>query len=63
VGQQRPGVHAAALGDHGAPDLLIENFGDAGRHARSAVAANELPLDIPVEIEIIVEVAPEPAGK
>jgi len=41
---------------NGASDLLIEIFGDAGRHARSAVGANELPLDIPVEIEMIVEV-------
>jgi enamine deaminase RidA (YjgF/YER057c/UK114 family) len=43
---------------NGASDLLIEIFGDAGTHARSAVGANELPLDIPVEIEMIVEVAP-----
>jgi enamine deaminase RidA (YjgF/YER057c/UK114 family) len=45
---------------NGASDLLIEVFGDAGRHARSAVAANELPLDIPVEIEMIVEIEPGP---
>lgn len=44
---------------NGASDLLVEIFGDAGRHARSAVGANELPLGIPVEIEMIVEVAPE----
>ena len=44
---------------NGASDLLVEIFGDAGRHARSAVGANELPLDIPVEIEMIVEVTPE----
>jgi enamine deaminase RidA (YjgF/YER057c/UK114 family) len=43
---------------NGASDLLVEIFGDAGRHARSAVGANELPLNIPVEIEMIVEVAP-----
>jgi enamine deaminase RidA (YjgF/YER057c/UK114 family) len=48
---------------NGASDLLIEIFGDAGRHARSAVAANELPLDIPVEIELIVELLPESAGR
>jgi enamine deaminase RidA (YjgF/YER057c/UK114 family) len=41
---------------NGASDLLVEIFGDAGRHARAAVGANELPLDIPVEIEIVVEV-------
>lgn len=43
---------------NGASDLLVEIFGDAGRHARTAVAANELPFDIPVEIEIVVEIAP-----
>ncbi|HWN85567.1 MAG TPA: RidA family protein [Vicinamibacterales bacterium] len=43
---------------NGASDLLVEIFGEAGRHARSAVGANELPLDIPVEIEMVVEVAP-----
>jgi enamine deaminase RidA (YjgF/YER057c/UK114 family) len=42
---------------NGASDLLIEIFGDAGKHARSAIGANELPLDIPVEIEMVVEVA------
>lgn len=40
---------------NGASDLLIELFGEKGRHARSAVSANELPFDIPVEIEMIVE--------
>jgi enamine deaminase RidA (YjgF/YER057c/UK114 family) len=43
---------------NGASDLLIEIFGDAGRHARTSVSANELPLNIPVEIELIVEVVP-----
>jgi enamine deaminase RidA (YjgF/YER057c/UK114 family) len=43
---------------NGASDLLVEIFGEAGRHARSAVGANELPLGIPVEIEMVVEVAP-----
>ena len=42
---------------NGASDLLVEIFGEAGRHARSAVGANELPLDMPVEIEMVVEVA------
>jgi enamine deaminase RidA (YjgF/YER057c/UK114 family) len=41
---------------NGASDLLVEIFGDAGRHARSSVGANELPFNIPVEIEVIVEV-------
>jgi len=48
---------------NGASDLLVEIFGEAGKHARSAVGANELPLNIPVEIEMIVEVAPDSAGR
>lgn len=44
---------------NGASDLLVEIFGDAGKHARSSIGANELPLDIPVEIELVVEVEPE----
>ena len=44
---------------NGASDLLVEIFGEAGKHARSSVGTNELPLDIPVEIELIVEVAPD----
>ena len=44
---------------NGASDLLVEIFGEAGRHARSSVGANELPLNIPVEIELIVEVLPD----
>ena len=48
---------------NGASDLLVEIFGDAGRHARSAVGTNELPLNIPVEIEMIVEVEPGPAAR
>lgn len=41
---------------NGASDLLVEVFGDKGRHARSAVGMNALPMDISVEIEMIVEV-------
>ncbi len=41
---------------NGASDLLGEVFGDVGVHARSAVGVATLPLDAPVEIEIIVEV-------
>ena len=41
---------------NGCSDLLVEVFGDAGRHARSAVGMATLPNDIPVEIEMIVEV-------
>jgi enamine deaminase RidA (YjgF/YER057c/UK114 family) len=41
---------------NGASELLGEVFGDAGRHARSAVGVAVLPLDAPVEVELIVEV-------
>jgi enamine deaminase RidA (YjgF/YER057c/UK114 family) len=41
---------------NGASDLLGKAFGDAGVHARSAVGVPVLPLDAPVEVEIIVEV-------
>lgn len=42
---------------NGASDTLVEIFGDAGRHARSAVGVAVLPLDAPVELELIVEFA------
>ncbi|HEX9175026.1 RidA family protein [Mycobacterium sp.] len=42
---------------NGASELFAEVFGDAGAHARSAVGVAELPLDAPVEVEVIVEVA------
>ncbi len=42
---------------NGASDLMKEVFGDKGLHARAAVGANELPMDTPVEIEFIFEVA------
>lgn len=42
---------------NGASELLGEIFGDAGKHARSAVGVSVLPLDVPVEVELIVEVA------
>jgi enamine deaminase RidA (YjgF/YER057c/UK114 family) len=41
---------------NGASELLLEVFGEAGRHARSAVGMAVLPLDAPVEVELIVEV-------
>ena len=41
---------------NGCSDLLVEVFGEKGRHARSAVGMSSLPNDIPVEIEMIVEV-------
>jgi enamine deaminase RidA (YjgF/YER057c/UK114 family) len=42
---------------NGASEFLIEVFGEAGRHARSAVGMAVLPLDSPVEVELIAEVA------
>jgi enamine deaminase RidA (YjgF/YER057c/UK114 family) len=42
---------------NGASELFGEVFGDAGAHARSAVGVSELPLDAPVEVEVIFEVA------
>ena len=42
---------------NGASELLGAVFGDAGRHARSAVGVAELPLGAPVEVELVVELA------
>jgi len=42
---------------NGASELFQEVFGEAGRHARSAVGVTELPMNIAVEVEAIVEVA------
>ena len=42
---------------NGASDVLGEIFGEAGKHARSAVGVAVLPLDSPVEVELIVEFA------
>lgn len=52
-----PGFHGQPGVVNGASQLLGEVFGDAGAHARSAVGVAELPLDAPVEVELIVEVA------
>lgn len=41
---------------NGASDLLVEVFGEAGKHARTAVGVNELPLGYAVEVELVVEV-------
>jgi enamine deaminase RidA (YjgF/YER057c/UK114 family) len=42
---------------NGCSDLMVEVFGDAGRHARSAVGCANLPLDAAVEVDAIVEIA------
>lgn len=41
---------------NGASDLLMDIFGDAGRHSRTAVGAAELPFDASIELEMIVEI-------
>lgn len=41
---------------NGASELLVKIFGDAGRHTRCAVGAFELPLNAPVEVDLVVEV-------
>lgn len=41
---------------NGGSDLLVALYGDQGRHARSAVGMQQLPMNIPVEIEMIVEI-------
>ena len=41
---------------NGASELLLEIFGEAGKHARSAVGVSSLPLNAPVEIELTVEI-------
>jgi len=51
-----PGFHAQPAVIDGASDVLGEIFGDAGVHARSAVGVSELPLDAPVELDLVVEV-------
>jgi enamine deaminase RidA (YjgF/YER057c/UK114 family) len=51
-----PGFNGQPSVINGASDLLAQVFGDNGAHARSAVGVSELPLDAPVEVELIVEV-------
>jgi enamine deaminase RidA (YjgF/YER057c/UK114 family) len=51
-----PGFHGQPGVVNGASELFGEVFGEAGTHARSAVGVSELPLNAPVEVELIVEV-------
>jgi enamine deaminase RidA (YjgF/YER057c/UK114 family) len=57
-----PGFTAQPAVVNGASQLLGEVFGAAGAHARSAVGVAELPLDAPVEVELVVEVSAGAAG-
>ena len=41
---------------NGASELIVKIFGENGKHVRSAVGVNELPLNAPVEIEMIVKI-------
>lgn len=52
-----PGYNDQPKVVNGASDLLGQLFGEAGLHARSAVGVAELPLNVPVEVELVVEVA------
>lgn len=51
-----PGFTGQPAVVNGASDLLAEIFGERGAHARSAVGVSELPVNAPVEVELIVEV-------
>ena len=50
------GFHQQPSVLNGASDLLMQVFGERGRHARSAVSAHDLPFGIAVELEMVVEV-------
>jgi enamine deaminase RidA (YjgF/YER057c/UK114 family) len=53
-----PGFTDVPLVVNGASDLIVEIFGDAGRHARTAVGVAELPRNVSVEIDGIFEIIP-----
>jgi enamine deaminase RidA (YjgF/YER057c/UK114 family) len=50
-----PDFHDQPKVVNGASELLLEIFGDAGKHARCALGTSNLPANIPVEIEMVVE--------
>jgi enamine deaminase RidA (YjgF/YER057c/UK114 family) len=54
-----PGFNEQPQVINGASEFLGEIFGDAGLHARSAVGVAELPMDAPVEVELVVEITPD----
>jgi len=54
-----PGFNEQPQVINGASEFLGEIFGDTGLHARSAVGVAELPMDAPVEVELVVETAPD----
>jgi enamine deaminase RidA (YjgF/YER057c/UK114 family) len=54
-----PGFNEQPQVINGASEFLGEIFDEAGLHARSAVGVAELPMDAPVEVELVVEVTPD----
>jgi enamine deaminase RidA (YjgF/YER057c/UK114 family) len=52
-----PGFTGQPAVVNGASEVLLDIFGDAGRHARSAVGVAALPINAPVEVEMVLEVA------
>jgi enamine deaminase RidA (YjgF/YER057c/UK114 family) len=50
------GFHQQPKIANGASELMVQIFGEAGKHARSAVGVNELPMNSPVEIEMTVQI-------
>ena len=55
--QAGPDFYAIPAVVNGCSDLMVEAFGDAGRHARSAVGVYRLPLGFAVEVDAVVEVS------
>jgi enamine deaminase RidA (YjgF/YER057c/UK114 family) len=51
-----PGFNQQPMVANGASDLFVQVFGEVGRHARTAVGANELPAGFAVEVELVAEV-------
>jgi enamine deaminase RidA (YjgF/YER057c/UK114 family) len=51
-----PGFSKMPAVINGFSELILELWGEAGRHARSAIGAAELPFDAPVEVEAVVEI-------
>ncbi|MXX19603.1 MAG: RidA family protein [Dehalococcoidia bacterium] len=70
AGVVRVGGYVAAAPDftqhpavvNGASDLLVEVFGESGRHVRAAVGMASLPLGVPVEVEFLFAIAPGEGG-
>jgi enamine deaminase RidA (YjgF/YER057c/UK114 family) len=55
--QCAPGFDKPPAVINGFTDLIVEIWGEPGRHARSAIGVEQLPFDVPVEVEAVVEVA------